>query len=534
MSRASRARSVLRCAVACCAVSLVATPGAFGDDENLWRSAGRAAVERARALLPDAPPKAKNVIVFVGDGMGMSTITAARIFDGQQRGKLGEENELAFERFPYVALSKTYSVNAQVSESAATMTAMMTGVKTNADVVGLDERSVPSDYTSVERSRARTLLEDAEARGLSTGVVTTTRVTHATPAACYAHAPHRDWENDSQLPPDAREAGFPDIARQLVEFEIGDGIDVVFGGGRAQFLPKRTHDPEYPGETGARSDDRDLLAAWQGRHPEGSWVWNRSQFDALGPATKGPVLGLFEPSHMRFEFERGEDVGGEPSLSEMTAKAIELLARNPRGYVLIVEGGRIDHGHHFGNAFRALGETVELSNAVRAAESLVKPRETLIVVTADHSHVFTMAGYPTRGNDILGLARGNDDHGAPELTPLKDMLGLPFTTLSYANGPGYTGRSSEQPEGAKRYPHNPAGYAGIRKGRPKLTDAEVRQPNYLQETTVPARNDTHAGEDVPIYATGPGASLFHGVQEQSFVFHAVESALGWNEKRQAR
>jgi len=531
MSRASRGRSVSLGAIACVAASLAATHAAFGEEENAWRAAGRAAVARARALSPGSAPKAKNVILFVGDGMGMSTITAARIFDGQRHGKLGEEYELAFESFPYVALSKTYSVNAQVSESAATMTAMMTGVKTNADVVGLDERSVQGDYTSVERSRARTFVEDAESRGLSTGIVTTTRVTHATPASCYAHAPHRDWEDDSMLPPDAREAGFPDIARQLVEFEIGDGIDVVFGGGRAQFLPKRAKDPEHPGATGARTDDRDLIAAWSGHHPQGSWVWNRSQFAELGRNTVGPVLGLFEPSHMRFETERGEDTAGEPSLSEMTAKAIELLARNPRGYVLIVEGGRIDHAHHFGNAFRALGETVELSNAVRAALSLVNPRETLIVVTADHSHVLTMAGYPTRGNDILGLARGNDAHGAPELTPLHDMLGLPFTTLSYANGPGYTGRSREQPEGAKRYPHTPTGYAGIRNGRPRLSDAEARQPNYLQESTVPARNETHAGEDVPIYATGPGAALFHGVQEQSYVFHAVEAALGWAEKR---
>ena len=121
---------------------------ASGEEENAWRTGGRAAVERARELLPDDPPKAKSVIVFVGDGLGMSTITAARIFDGQRHGKLGEENELAFESFPYVALAKTYSVNAQVSESAATMTAMMTGVKTNADVIGLDERSVQGDFAS--------------------------------------------------------------------------------------------------------------------------------------------------------------------------------------------------------------------------------------------------------------------------------------------------------------------------------------------------------------------------------------------------
>jgi alkaline phosphatase len=233
---------------------------------------------------------------------------------------------------------------------------------------------------------------------------------------------------------------------------------------------------------------------------------------------------------MRFEYERGDDPAGEPSLAEMTAQAIELLVRNPRGYVLVVEGGRIDHAHHFGNAFRALGETVELADAVRMANQLAS-LDTLIIVTADHSHVLTVAGYPTRGNDILGLARGVDDRGDPRLTPFKDMLGLPFTTLGYANGPGYTGRTPEEPEGPKHYPHNPTGYGGIRKGRPKLSDAEVRRPAYLQEATVPARNETHGGEDVPIYATGPGAALFHGVQEQSYVYHAVFEALGWEEKR---
>ncbi len=500
------------------------------DDANPWRAAGRLAIARARALRPGPLKKAKNVILFVGDGMGISTITAARIFDGQRHGMQGEENQLAFETFPYVALSKTYSANLQVSESAATMTAIVTGVKTKGDVVGLDEHAVPGDYKSVEGSRVTSFLEEAATRGLSTGIVTTTRVTHATPAACYAHVPHRDWEDDSMLPEDARAAGFPDIARQLVEFGAGDGIDVVFGGGRAEFMPVTMSDPEHPEISGARKDGRDLIAEWRARHPQGSWVWSRSQFLTIGPNTVGPVLGLFEPSHMRFEYERGDDPAGEPSLSEMTAKAIELLSRNSHGYVLVVEGGRIDHAHHFGNAFRALGETVELSNAVRIANRLAS-LDTLIVVTADHSHVFTIAGYPARGNDILGLARGVDEHGEPDGKPIKDMLGLPFTTLSYANGPGYTGRSVEEPEGAKRYPHNPTGYAGIRRGRPKLTDAQVRNPDFLQESTVAARNETHGGEDVPIYATGPGASLFQGVQEESYIYYAVEEALGWSEAK---
>src|SRR5690606_14757658 len=151
-------------------------------------------------------------------GMGLSTITAARILEGQQRGGTGEENRLAFETLPHVALSKTYGADLQVPESAATMTAMTIGAKTRAHAIGVDARVVPGDWRSVEAARRRTLLEEAEARGLATGIVTTARVTHATPAAAYGHAAHRAWEDDTRLPGDARAAGFPDLARQLVEF----------------------------------------------------------------------------------------------------------------------------------------------------------------------------------------------------------------------------------------------------------------------------------------------------------------------------
>jgi alkaline phosphatase len=511
LATATLAAALLACAQRPAAVE----PGSFAD--------AQAAVTRARALLPPGA-RARNVILFVGDGMGISTITAARILEGQRRGESGEENHLAFEELPYVALSKTYSVNLQVSESAATMTAMMTGAKTKGDVVGLDATAIPGDWTSVAGSRARTLFEEARARGLATGVVTTTRITHATPAACYAHVAHRDWEDDAQLPEAARAAGFPDIARQLVESDV---IDVALGGGRAQFLPESEPDPEWPDTRGERKDGRNLVAEWQGRHPDGAYVWSREQMVAVDSKRSSHLLGLFDPSHMAFEADRAQDVAGEPSLSEMTAKAIDVLDRNPRGFLLMVEGGRIDQAHHLGNAYRALGETIEFSNAVRMALLMTDPKDTLIVVTADHSHVFTIAGYPARGNDILGLVVSVDEKGEREKQPMRDAAGLPFTTLSYANGPGYTGASPEQAEGSKHYPHVPSGYRGIRKGRPNLTRVDTASPDYLQEATVPARNDTHAGEDVPIYAGGPGAELFHGVQEQSYVFHAIEAALGW-------
>ncbi len=526
MRSALRPAAVATIVLVCAAC---ARPAAPPPSDNDWFESGQAAVTRARALVPPGA-RARSVILFIGDGMGLSTVTAAGILEGQIRGEPGEGNMLAFEELPHVALAKTYSVNLQVSDSAATATAMCTGVKTKAYVLGVDERVTPGDWSTVEASRRRTLFEEAEARGLATGLVTTTRVTHATPAACYGHAAHRDWEDDTSLPPDAREAGFPDLARQLVEFSAGDGIDVILGGGRAQFLRHNQLDPERPERTGNRLDGRDLIAAWQSRHPAGAFLWNRSQLASLDPRRVGPVLGLFESSHLAFEADRKNDIGGEPSLSEMTAKAIELLQRHPSGFVLMVEGGRIDQAHHLGNAYRALTDTIEFSNAVRAALSLTDPRETLIVVTADHSHVMTMAGYPHRGNPILGKVVSLDAGGEPDSRYLRDALGLPFTTLSYANGPGYTGMSPEQPEGSKRFLHLPTGYRGIARGRPDLTAVDTTAPDYLQEATVPTRNDTHAGEDVPIYAGGPGAELFRGVQEQSYLFHALIAALGWTDR----
>ena len=305
---------------------------------------------------------------------------------------------------------------------------------------------------------------------------------------------------------------------------------MALGGGRVNFLPANGRDPEEPSLTGVRWDERDLTEEWRARAPRSAFVWYREQLEAVDPATTDHLLGLFDPSHMEFEIDRSSDVGGEPSLSEMTARAIEILSRNPRGFFLMVEGGRIDHGHHAGNATRALTETIELSNAVRTAMEKIDPEETLIVVTADHGHPFTIAGYPTRGNDILGKVIENDPKGGRAEAPAKDHLGLPYTTLGYQTGPGYTGESDAQPEGPKRFPHSPRRIQGISTGRPDLKEIDTTDPDYLQEATIPLRYGTHSGEDVTVHAGGPGAALFDGVQEQHFIYHAMVEALGWNRK----
>ena len=180
-----------------------------------------------------------------------------------------------------------------------------------------------------------------------------------------------------------------------------------------------------------------------------------------------------------------------------------------------------------------MSDTQQLSAAVLAAVQRTSPKDTLIIVTADHSHVFTIGGYPQRGNPILGLTQGV---GAK--TPDLDMLGLPYTTLNYANGSGYTGASDAQAAGSKTFGakdgawasgsegHSPSSYSAAN-GRPTLTNALVQDPNYLQEAIVPLNQETHGGEDVAIFAYGPQAHLFHGIMEQNVIYHVMSEALGF-------
>ncbi len=473
------------------------------ETPDSWRHDGQAAMA-ARKNQKIYHGKAKNVILFIGDGMGVTTITAARILEGQMRGASGEENHLSFDDFPFTALSKTYSANQQTSDSAPTMSAIMTGVKTNEGVLAVNQNVVHDDYRTVKGNEVKSLLEIAEDNGKSTGIVTTARLTHATPAATYAHTANRDWESDGdifKMSKDADDAKFPDIARQLLEFNYGDGLEVALGGGRTKFLPNSLNDPEYPEIKGERLDGRNLADEWQKKYPHSNYVWNKEQFDAVDAKKTRHLLGLFEPSHLQYSYDRLKDRAGEPSLSEMTAKAIDVLSNNKKGFFLMVEAGRIDHAHHNGNAFRALTDAIELSNAVRTAENKIDLKDTLIVVTADHSHTFTMGGYPIRGNNILGLVQEVGSDGKLEKNPRADKNGKPYTTLGYGNGKGY------------------------RRETPDLTEEQVTNPDYKQQAAVPLNDETHGGEDVIIFANGANSSLVRGVMEENWIFYVMKEAL---------
>lgn len=508
-------RPPARAQAAAIEVPAIARPG--GETPEWWFRAGAAAAQRARA---GTAGQARNLIVFLGDGMSIGTIAAARILEGQRRGDSGEENRLSFEDFPYTALSRTYETDQQTPDSAGTMSAIMTGVKTRAGVIGVTQRVPRGDCAALAGNEAASLLELAAAAGMATGIVTTARLTHATPAATYGHQPDRHWEHDGAMPASAHAQGCIDLARQFVAFPFP--LDLALGGGRARFLPATQPDPERPGTTGLRRDGRDLVAEWL-RRPGAVYVWNADQLAAIDPAAAGPVLGLFEPGHMNYQHERARDAGGEPGLAEMTRVAIERLARKPHGYFLMVEAGRIDHAHHAGNAFRALDETIALSDAVRTAVAMTDAADTLILVTADHAHTMSFVGYPVRGNPILGLVRGVAHEDDNESGPVLDLLGRPYTTLGYANGPGYAGASQAQGAGAKRFPHAPRTVEPA-VGRPDLAAIDTTDPDYLQEALLPLASESHSGEDVAVFARGPGAEAVRGSLEQNVLFHLLAQA----------
>ncbi|XP_076446848.1 alkaline phosphatase-like [Babylonia areolata] len=452
--------------------------GEEGEGKAYWLRQAQHSLQAALSLTPNTQV-AHNVILFLGDGMGVSTVTAARIYKGQKDGRPGEETQLNFEKFPYTALSKTYNVDKQTSDSAGTATAFLCGVKTNYGTLGVDSRVARANCTHMDRPDVLTqsVLDWSYAAGKSVGIVTTARVTHATPAAAFAHTPERNWETDKDIPADCPQVA--DIAFQLLK--NNSHIQVILGGGRREFYN--------------RKDDRSLPEEWlsemRAKGLNAQYVTNASDFRAVPSAEVDNLLGLFTESHMSYELSRDNEE--EPSITEMTRKAIEILSKNPAGFFLLVEGGRIDHGHHQNWAKRALEETTAFDDAVAAARNMTGD-DTLMVVTADHSHVFNIAGYPSRGNNILGLVdelRAND-------VPID---GLPYTTLVYGNGPG-PNRSQD------------------------LTDVDTTVDDFRYQTAVPKQDDseTHSGEDVAIYAMGPMAHLFHGVHEQNYIAHVMAYA----------
>lgn len=353
-----------------------------------WLNKAKSFVEEQVKREPNMK-QAKNVIMFLGDGMSHPTIAAARVAMG------GEAEKLSFESLPYTASSKTYCVDVQVADSACTATAYLSGVKNNDGMIGLSARAFRANCADGQDLSKRTssIASWAMAAGKDAGFVTTTRVTHASPAGVYAHIADRDWENDFLVAQNSCNPNVvEDIAEQLIHGEVGTKLKVMMGGGSRNFVDSSMMENGAPG---FRSDGKNLINEWMTADPQRTFVNNKQKLMDLNPADVKQVLGLFDTSHIKYnlDIQRDNLQNDIPSLTNMTLKAIDILATNENGYFLFVEGGRIDHGHHDTEAKYAIDETVEFSNAIQAVLDKVNLEETLIVVTADHGHVLSLAGY---------------------------------------------------------------------------------------------------------------------------------------------
>ena len=307
-------------------------------------------------------PQAESLILFIGDGMGPEIVTVAKIYS-EEALETGL-SMVALANAGRSGLVTTHSADRLVTDSAAGATALATGVKTGNGVVGMTP-----DGATLENP-----FEKAVRQGKAVGVVTTTSVTDATPAAFLSHVRARSYETD--------------IATQIIE----SGASVVMGGGRNYFLPA--------GE-GKRADGRNLIEAARG---EGFTV--ALDRDGLEAATGGRILGLFAPEDLPYESDRR--TYEVPSLAEMMTRALQVLTADPDGFVLVVEGGRIDHAEHENNLPGALAEILAFDAAIGRAMDYQKSDSSLVlVVTADHDTggpglTAGQEGYP-RTSDVSSL-----------------------------------------------------------------------------------------------------------------------------------
>jgi len=439
---------------------------------------------------------AKNVIFFLGDGMGPSVVTAARIY------KYGEAGSLNMDKLERTARIKTFANDAQTTDSAPSMAAYMTGVKMNNEVISMAQETIAKepgrdangnlgvDNCPAGGKSATTILELAKAKGKAVGAITTTELTHATPATTFSHICNRNAQYAIAAQTVPGGAGY--------NAALGDGVDVLMGGGRNHFTPWSASN-RY-----GRADGRNLLTEFAAK---GYTVAANKTEMAAAPNNK-KFIGLYSTrSHLEYELDRtaatptGEGAT-QPSLTDMTLKAMSMLSANTNGYFLMVEGGRIDHALHGINAKRALSDAIAFDDAIKAAIDKVRETDptlanTLIVVTADHDHTMAINGYSKLGNPILDISKGYRDG-----QPAKDADGKTYTTLVFGNGPN-------RPD-----------------MRADISSVQAQADNYLQETGVRLASETHGGGDVKLLSTGAGSKAFKGTMDNTKVFELLKTALG--------
>ncbi|KAF9192775.1 hypothetical protein BGZ51_004943 [Haplosporangium sp. Z 767] len=307
------------------------------------------------------PGRSRNVIMMVSDGFGPASQTYARSF-WQYKNNYTEDILTSLDEI-LVGSSRTRSSDSLVTDSAAGATAFSCAKKSYNAAIGVDPKGVPCG----------TVLESAKAMGMLTGLVVTSRVTHATPAAFSAHVVHRDMEDDIAV-------------QQIGDYPLGRQVDLMLGGGRCFFLPNTT-------DGSCRADDRDLIQDIK-KNKKYGWkhlVQNRAEFRKLikeddDKVLPLPVVGLFHSNHMNFAIDRDPKV--EPSLSEMAYEALRSLKEHTglgQGFFLMIEGSRIDMAAHNNDPAAHLHDILEYHRTVKVVREFIKKNPgTVVISTSDH------------------------------------------------------------------------------------------------------------------------------------------------------
>nr|QNH89767.1 alkaline phosphatase [Gongronella sp.] len=319
----------------------------------------------------DFPP---GVILMISDGFGPASETFAHQFHNWRQGDTTKDVPLPLDDI-LVGHARTKSFSSLVTDSAAGATAFSCGLKTYNGAVGVDDKSQPCG----------TLLESAKVhRGMMTGLVVTSRITHATPASFSSHVAGRDDENA--------------IAAQLIgDSPLGRVVDLMFGGGTCHFRPNTSSSADTPS---CRSDSRDLFKEAQENHDWNVYL-DRAAFDGLDANAKLPLMNLFDPSHLEYEIDRNSTT--QPSLAEMAYKAVQILGtperQAPNGYFLVIEGSRIDMAAHTNDPAAHVHDIWEYQETVKKMKEFVKTRpNTVLISISDHE----------TGGLTLGRQVGND------------------------------------------------------------------------------------------------------------------------------
>lgn len=331
--------------------------------------------------------KPKNHIMFVVDGMGPAHITGARLYKG------GPEARLTMESLPFTGIVRTASTSDFVTDSAASATAFASGVRTYNRSIGMSDKNRDA---SGESQKLVSLLKRAQEAGKSVGIVTSTRITHATPAAYYAHVPQRSMEQQ--------------IADQLLTAKI----DVIIGGGVEYFLPAN--------EGGLRKDQKNLFSSFD----DAGYFVARDDAAVFSAPNNKPLLAILSEDHLPYDLDR---TPGQKELADYVALAVERLSQNPKGYFLLVEAGRVDHASHFNYARKAFGDMLAFDRALERV--LSEKKDTLIVVTADHE---------TGGLALSGYAPHSAVTGEKLFkNHVRDLVQDKYNYgfISWATGPGF-------------------------------------------------------------------------------------------------